>query len=313
MRTGLTISVVGHTALLVWGLVTFAVKPLEAVPVDSLPVDIISDAEFSQMTAGAKKAPPAPAPKPLIEKIAEPKPVDSAVEKVADKPEITTASVEPTPAVPDVKVPEPKPAPPPEARKEPERKEAEKPKAPEKKQEAKADPIQDVLKQEPPKKPEPKVAELPKPPKKPAPPQPKFDINQIAALLDKRDPQRHASAGTIMNPAPSLGTATGTAARLTQTEIDALRAQIQACWNPPAGATEGRNLIVQVRVMLKPDGSLSAEPTLLNRDNNPFFQVAAESAMRAVRRCQPYHLPIAKYDVWKDVEVTFDPRDMYRG
>jgi colicin import membrane protein len=31
-------------------------------------------------------------------------------------------------------------------------------------------------------------------------------------------------------------------------------------------------------------------------------------------RCAPYtFLPIAKYDAWKDVEVTFDPRDMYRG
>jgi hypothetical protein len=24
-------------------------------------------------------------------------------------------------------------------------------------------------------------------------------------------------------------------------------------------------------------------------------------------------MPIAKYDIWQDVEVTFDPRDMYRG
>jgi colicin import membrane protein len=41
--------------------------------------------------------------------------------------------------------------------------------------------------------------------------------------------------------------------------------------------------------------------------------VAAESARRAILRCQPYRLPIAKYDVWKDVEVNFDPRDMFRG
>jgi colicin import membrane protein len=36
--------------------------------------------------------------------------------------------------------------------------------------------------------------------------------------------------------------------------------------------------------------------------------------LRAVRRCAPYSfMPITKYDVWKDVEVTFDPRDMFRG
>jgi colicin import membrane protein len=41
--------------------------------------------------------------------------------------------------------------------------------------------------------------------------------------------------------------------------------------------------------------------------------VAAESALRAVRRCQPYTMPAAKYDIWRDVEVTFDPRDMFGG
>jgi colicin import membrane protein len=307
MRSGLTISALGHAALLVWGLVSFGAKPFDPTPVESLPVDIISDAEFSQMTAGSKKAPPAPAPKPRVEKIAEPKPVDDAVAKISEKAEIVTASAEPRPVEAEIKIPQPKPVPA-EARAEPERKEPEK-----KSSEAQADPIAEALKKEKPQKPEVKKTEVKTPPKKPAPPQPKFDASQIAALLDKRDPQRHAAAGAALNHSPSLGVASGNAPRLTQTEIDALRAQIQACWNPPAGATEGRELIVQVRIMLKPDGSLSAEPILLNQGSNPFFRVAAESAMRAVRRCQPYHLPIAKYDVWKDVEVTFDPRDLYRG
>ena len=64
--------------------------------------------------------------------------------------------------------------------------------------------------------------------------------------------------------------------------------------------------------MLNQDGSLSGEPSVVNSGDG-FFQVAAESAMRAIRRCQPYKMPIAKYDVWKDVEVTFDPREMFRG
>lgn len=51
----------------------------------------------------------------------------------------------------------------------------------------------------------------------------------------------------------------------------------------------------------------------MNRGSHPIFRIAAESAMRAIRRCQPYHLPLSKYEVWRDVEVTFDPRDMFRG
>jgi colicin import membrane protein len=142
---------------------------------------------------------------------------------------------------------------------------------------------------------------------------PKFDPNRIAALLDKRAPQRQAAAGDVINHTASLGVPTGTSATLSQTEIDALRAQIQACWNPPAGAVEAKELIVKVRLLLNQDGTLTGEPILLNHGGHPIFQVAAESAMRAIKRCQPYKLPIAKYNIWKDVEVTFDPRDMFRG
>lgn len=132
-------------------------------------------------------------------------------------------------------------------------------------------------------------------------------------MLDKRKPQRHAAVGDTLNSTPSLGLPTGRAATLTQTEIDALRAQIQACWNPPAGAANAEDIIVKVRLQLHQDGSLSAQPTLMNRGSHPIFRIAAESAMRAIRRCQPYHLPLSKYEVWRDVEVTFDPRDMFRG
>jgi hypothetical protein len=76
---------------------------------------------------------------------------------------------------------------------------------------------------------------------------------------------------------------------------------------------DAKELIVRIRLQLREDGSLSANPTLLNHGSHPIFQIAAESAMRAIKRCQPYTLPIAKYAVWRDVEVTFDPRDMFRG
>lgn len=310
MKVGLTISAVGHASLLLWGLVSFSVKPLDAGPAESLPVDIISATEFSQLTAGSKTAPKAETPKPLVEKVAERKAPDDPAQKVVEKPEIKTASAEPTPPPPEP--PEPKPAAtPPQAKSEPK---------PEK-DKSEPDPIAEALKQEQAKqkaeakkreearkKEEAKKREEAK--KKE---QPKFDPNRIAALLDKRAPQRQAAAGDVINHTAALGVPTGTAATLSQNEIDALRAQIQACWNPPAGAVEAKELIVKVRLMLNQDGSLSADPILLNRGGHPFFQVAAESAMRAIRRCQPYKLPIVKYDIWKDVEVTFDPRDMFRG
>jgi outer membrane biosynthesis protein TonB len=302
-----------HGALLAWGLIAFATKPLNTPPLEFISTDIISAADFSQITNGIKTAPKAETPKPLVEKVADAKPVEDTNSKVADKkPEITATAdkIEPPKPEPEKKKPEPKP-PTPAAKNEPKQAFAKEP-------EPKVDPIAEALKKDS-KKPDPKTqqkAETPLPPRKPEPPkpQPKFDAHRIAALLDKRDPQRHSVTGDTLSHTPSLGTSTGRAASLSQSEIDALRARIQQCWNPPAGLADARDLIVVVRIRFNQDGSLSAEPTLSNSVSHPTFQIAAESALRAVRRCAPYSfMPIAKYDIWKDVEVTFDPRDMFRG
>jgi len=315
MKAGWTISAVGHAALLAWGLISIAAKPLNANPPDSLPVDIISDTDFSQITSGIKTAPKTETPKPpLVEKVAEAKPVEEANAKVVDKkPEIVPTSDKVEPPKPQVeqKKPEPPKPPTPAQKSEPKQAFAKEP-------EQKVDPIAEALKKDT-TKPDPKTqqkAETPLPHKKPDPPkpQPKFDASRIAALLDKRDPQRHSATGATLSNTPSLGTPTGRSASLTQSEIDALRARIQQCWNPPAGLADARDLVVVVRIRFNQDGSLSADPTLSNSGSHPTFQVAAESALRAVRRCAPYSfMPVAKYDVWKDVEVTFDPRDMFRG
>lgn len=286
MKSSLTISTAGHALFLAWGLISFSAKPFDATA-EALPVDVISSSEFSQITAGVKTAPKAEVQKPLVEKVAPettPPPKDLTA-KVSDKKEIEASREDTPPPQPQVKE-EPKQKP----------------------EEKKPDEIAEALKKE-------QVKPPPTPPKKPPPP--KVDLSKMIenklALLDKRDQRRQATTGDVINSTPSLGTSTGRAASLSQSEIDALRAQIQQCWNPPAGAAEAKNLIVKVRLMLNQDGSLSGEPQVVNSGGDGFFQVAAESATRAVRRCQPYKLPIAKYEVWKDVEVTFDPRDMYRG
>jgi colicin import membrane protein len=296
MRRGLTISAVLHAIVLLWGLITFAPRPFEAAATDSLPVDIISATEFSQMVAGSRTAPKAPASKPLVDKLGETKLADNPASKVAEKPEIIPTAE--------------KQQPPPESKPEPKR-EAEHKQTP-----PKVDPIAEALKKDE-AKPEPKKeeAKVPTPPHRPDPPrpQPKFDAVRIAALLDKRDPQREVSLGEIINHTPTLGSPKGTALTLSQSEIDALRAQIRRCWNPPAGAADAQNLRVEMNVKLRLDGSLAAQPVLLERGTSPYFQVFAESALRAVERCQPYSLPAAKYEVWKDIDLGFRLDDMYGG
>src|SRR5216683_3324918 len=173
---------------------------------------------------------------------------------------------------------------------------------PEKKQaETKPDPIADALAKDEAKKPEPKKADVkpPTPPKKPAPPTPKFDPKQVAALLDKRDSTRLAAAGETLNSAPSLGLSNGAAAQL---------------WTVPAGAKDPQELVVLVRIKLNRDGKLAAPPVVLSSGTSPLFMAARDSAIRALFRGQPYDmLKPEHYEQWKDVEITFDPRDMIRG
>jgi colicin import membrane protein len=274
-----------HAGALGFALITFSGTTLEATSPPAMPIDLVSTEDFSRLAKGAKDAPKAEEPKPLVEKKAEePKPAEEQKPKVTEKKEVEPAKDATPPPQPEAK-------PDPIAEK---LKKEEKPKA-----EAKAEKVDRL----PPRRP---------PQKKP----PKFDLDKIAALIDKRDPVRHASAGATLNDAPSLGAASGTAARLSQSELDALRRRLRQCWNPPVGAAQAEQTRVIFRVLFRRDGSISGAPSLVQvqgagSTNGP---VLAESARRALLQCQPYKMLKAEhYEMWKDMEITFDPRDMFGG
>ena len=141
-----------------------------------------------------------------------------------------------------------------------------------------------------------------------------YDPTKIAALLDKRDPQRHAAAGEQLSPSPGLGKSHGNASVLSQSEIDALRRRLAECWNPPVGASNAPNLKVVMRVLFKQDGSVANQPVLVAGTASAFGPAMAESAKRAILTCQPFKmLRPENYELWKDIEITFDPKDMFGG
>lgn len=338
MKTGTTISAIGHGLVLAWCLLTLSARPYDLAPVESVSADVISDSEFSKLLAGSKTAPQAPKPQPVVDKTGPAsEPVKDATAKPADKPPVQMAQAAP----PEAKPPEPKPPEP----KPPELK-APEPKPPEAKPAAaksapspssdpkpdlkkpEPDPIAEALKREDAKRKEEakkaedarrreeakKREEAKQREEAKKREENKFDLAKIeTALLDKRAPQRQVVTGSLVNPTPSLGAANANATELSQNEIDALRAQLMACWNPPVGVADAKDLIVVVRFALNRDGSVAGEPMVINHDANGLFRVAAESATRAVRRCQPFRLPAAKYEAWRDVEVKFDPNDLFRG
>ena len=291
MRTDIVISAIVHVALLLWFGLSFSAQQLNAAAPESLPVDIISDTQFSQITKGVRDAPKADTPKPLADKIDTPKPATEPVPKIVEKPEIKPL---PADAQPE-KQPQPKQA------------EAKPEKTPDK---AKPDPIIEAMKKEEARK----AAEAKKQAKAVTKQQPKFNPDQIAEMLDKREAQRQASAGDVINQNPTLGAPTGSAPMLSQSEVDALRARLMQLWNPPANVQNPQELVVKIRVRLGRDGRLAAPPLVLTSGHGTIFEAARDGAVRALFQGQPYEmLKPEHYDLWKELEITFDPREMLPG
>jgi hypothetical protein len=98
------------------------------------------------------------------------------------------------------------------------------------------------------------------------------------------------------------------AANLSQSDIATFKAHLQKCWNPPAGLAGAPQLVVVLRVSLEPNGGLTAEPALLAASASPDGAALMQTAMRALRQCQPYRfLPAAKYKEWKVLDLSFSP------
>ena len=297
-------SVALHVIVLGWVMLSFSTKALEMNPEESVAVDVIDAKELAKVMAGTKTG-KKENPKPLVEKVAEAKPVDDAVGKISEKPPVITETApKPQPKVEEKPV-EKKPDPPKvvEKKEEPPKEE---PKPVEKKPEpVKPDPIAEALKKEE-KKPPPKPVQAAKPPE-----QQKriverhFDQSQIAALLDKREPTRQAATGQAMNSNAALGLAKGTAADNSATWGAMFQRQVERCWKKPYGGIESQRPEVAFNIRLKRDGSLEGNPVPEGVPATPFLKVYQESAYRAIIECQPYNLPAAMYEEWKYFAPVF--------
>ena len=143
-----------------------------------------------------------------------------------------------------------------------------------------------------------------------------FDPNNIAALIDKSKEE----TATVVNKKDEVTQDqvkdldnTG----LSLSEEDALKAQIFGCWSIPLGLPYNENLLVRIKLELKPDGSVINSEILdharMNRPGQGFYKVLAESALRAVKLCQPLRVPSTGYERWKELQLNFDAREMLEG
>ncbi|MBV9564267.1 MAG: protein TolA [Bradyrhizobium sp.] len=299
-------SITLHVLVLGWGLISFAARSFE-VPEESLPVDIITTDQLAKMTAGIKNG-EKDKPKPLVEKVAEAKPIDEAVGKVTEK-EITTSTAPQPPPKPVEKPVEKKPDPP---------KQETKPKEAEKKPDpAKVDPIAEALKSEDAKKPKPKPTPQEAKAAPPQPPKPKqervFDQSKIAQLLDKRDPTRQSLTGAALNSNAALGLHTGNSQAIVATWKGAFVAAVRRCFTFPYNGQDADQFEVDLDINLNQDGTVAGQPAIVGvrGPSRSVGNAMAESARRAVEQCQAYaFLPKAQYDTWKYIPMTFGLKDL---
>ncbi len=143
-----------------------------------------------------------------------------------------------------------------------------------------------------------------------------IDTNEIAALIDKAKEEQaltEKQSSKITQSSVKNSFATG----LTLSQEDALRAQIFGCWSVPLGLPYDENLLVRIKLKLKKDGTVMKSEILdherMNTPGQKFYKILAESALRAVRICQPLKVPPTGYEKWKEMQLNFDPTEMLKG
>jgi len=143
-----------------------------------------------------------------------------------------------------------------------------------------------------------------------------FDPNNIAALIDKSKEEQAQTTKKLDKVTQSQDPSMNLSG-LTLNEEDALKAQIFGCWSIPLGLPYNENLLVRIKMKLKPDGSVIKTEILdharMNKPGQGFYKVLAESALRAIQLCQPLRVPTTGYERWKDLQLNFDAREMLEG
>ncbi len=284
MYRGAIVSAVLHVAVLLlvyFGLPEFA---REMPPIDTpVPVDIVNIADITNAPP-----PPPPKPEPQQQEPPRPEPVKAPPppppEEVAAPPPPEPKPEQPKPEPPKAVAEAPPPLPKPKARPEP--------------------PLKEV-----------------KPEKKPPPPD---EMESILKTVDKlkqekkeETPVETAEALKKRTPAPQEFNPT---IPVSISQIDAIRRHFEKCWNIPAGARDAQDLAVDIRVSLAPDATVQRAEIVsqARMATDPYYRAAAESALRAVlnpmcQSLQDVGLRPEQYDQWKDMTITFNPKQMIGG
>ncbi len=296
---GWAISSTLHGALVLFLILGFASAQKFDDGEEAIPVDTVSETQLNQIMNGEKTAKPAPQPPPAPRT----EPASPSPPPPQPPPQLRTADApEPPPKPEPTPPPKPEPTPPPKLADLPTPPERPRPPSPPKPaaEKPKPDPIAKVVDQD--------ATE--------AKPMHAYDPHAIAKRITPKAPPASGSAIDSNAAATPQGLPHHDAPRMSVSMASALDAWLTEsylnCWSPPPAMPEGDVYVAEIKVVFNRDGSLSARPILLNPPTDPAWRAHAESAMRAVRKCDPLHVPpeyAPYFEEWKIETIHFDPRD----
>jgi hypothetical protein len=99
-------------------------------------------------------------------------------------------------------------------------------------------------------------------------------------------------------------------ADLESSPIAEFRRHIKTCSTLPKEVGPSDKVAIKLRVMMRPDGRLAADPQLIEGTASVKGALLMRKAISALQSCQPYAmLPADKYSEWKVLDLSFTPQD----
>jgi outer membrane biosynthesis protein TonB len=270
IRQGVTLSAIAHGLALALLIVFSEVHRFGTVTAEPIAVDLVRPSEVE------KKPEPAPQPTPTPQI----PPLDLSQ---LTKPE--TAKPDAPAAPPPAADPRPQPQ---TAR--PNRQEA-------------------ALRPQP--QPSPQPAPAPSPPAAlgymPAEPDVTVKYHVMLGLPESLPPPVPSSG---KRPSDDFDATASTPADISSSLVTEFRRHLKTCSKLPASVAPSDNLMVKLRVLMRPDGRLAADPLVGGGSANPKALDLLRSAIDALKACEPYAmLPADRYGEWKVLDLDFTPQD----
>jgi hypothetical protein len=292
MRLGAGVSIVGHMAVLVLGLLFADARPFDSLPSEAIAVDIVTPEQAKEQEKPAEPAKPAEQKQPERK---QPDPIDFSALTAPIKPEAPTQQPNQQAALPKSQAATASqsransPAAPPQAAgAQPEAKSSG------------AEGFQPDLPQQQNSPQLPAVTASTTGPPTVAP-----DVTvKYGVMLGLP-----SASGPDGIEAPAID-----AAKIGTDDISAFRRHLKTCSSLPPSVTPTDKVRIVLRVFLSREGKLVTEPALIEASASAKGPALMQKAMQALQACQPYAmLPPDKYKEWKVLDLAFTPQDFGGG